>query len=92
MRSSRVRACLTGGWRRRPSRRASPSCATHDIAHRGLWGRGVPENSLAAAAAAIGGGFAIECDVRLSRDGTVIVFHDADTRAADAAGRAGSRD
>lgn len=50
----------------------------NDIAHRGLWGPGVPENSLAAAAAAIGGGFAIECDVRLSRDGTVIVFHDAD--------------
>ncbi len=52
---------------------------THDIAHRGLWGGPVPENSLAAARAAIAGGFGIECDVRLSRDGTVIVFHDADT-------------
>jgi glycerophosphoryl diester phosphodiesterase len=51
----------------------------HDFAHRGLWGGPIPENSLAAARAAIAGGFGIECDVRLSRDGTVIVFHDADT-------------
>ncbi len=51
---------------------------SHDIAHRGLWGPGVPENSLAAASAAVRGGFGIECDVRLSRDGTVIVFHDSD--------------
>lgn len=52
---------------------------SHDIAHRGLWGGPVPENSLAAARAAMQGGFGIECDVRLSRDGTVMVFHDADT-------------
>jgi glycerophosphoryl diester phosphodiesterase len=52
---------------------------SHDIAHRGLWGGPVPENSLAAARAAIAGGFGIECDVRLSRDGTVMVFHDGDT-------------
>ncbi|WBO22790.1 glycerophosphodiester phosphodiesterase family protein [Sphingomonas abietis] len=50
-----------------------------DFAHRGLWGGPVPENSLAAARGAIAGGFGIECDVRLSRDGTVMVFHDADT-------------
>lgn len=53
---------------------------SRDFAHRGLWGGDVPENSLAAAAAAITGGFGIECDVRLSRDGTVIVVHDADLR------------
>jgi len=61
---------------------------THDIAHRGLWGPDIPENSLAAASAAVDGGFGIECDVRLSRDGTVIVFHDADTeRMTGQAGR-----
>jgi glycerophosphoryl diester phosphodiesterase len=61
---------------------------SHDIAHRGLWGGPVPENSLAAARAAIQGGFGIECDVRLSRDGTVMVFHDADTeRLTGQAGR-----
>ena len=32
---------------------------------------------MAAFAAAIAGGFGIECDVRLSRDGVAIVFHDA---------------
>jgi glycerophosphoryl diester phosphodiesterase len=52
---------------------------SHDIAHRGLWGGPVPENSLAAAAAAMAGGFGIECDVRLSRDGIAYVFHDSDT-------------
>jgi glycerophosphoryl diester phosphodiesterase len=61
--------------------------STHDIAHRGLWGGPIPENSLAAARAAIQGGFGIECDVRLSRDGTAIVFHDADTERLT--GRAG---
>ncbi|MBO9581768.1 MAG: glycerophosphodiester phosphodiesterase [Sphingobium sp.] len=45
-------------------------------AHRGLHGRGVPENSLAAFRAAIADGYGIECDVRLSRDGVAHVFHD----------------
>ncbi len=48
------------------------------IAHRGLHnaGQGVVENTLGAAEAAIRGGFAIECDVQLSRDGEAMVFHD----------------
>lgn len=40
--------------------------------------RGVPENSLAAFAAAAARGYAAELDVRLLGDGRVIVFHDAD--------------
>ncbi len=58
-----------------------PWLTARPIAHRGLHGPGdLPvENTLAAAEAAMASGFAIECDVRLSRDGTVIVFHDADT-------------
>lgn len=49
------------------------------IAHRGLHDRaaGRPENTLAAARAAVAGGFAIECDVQLSADGEAMVFHDA---------------
>ncbi|MGF3025131.1 glycerophosphodiester phosphodiesterase family protein [Methylobacterium aquaticum] len=49
------------------------------IAHRGLHDRvaGIPENTIAAAEAAIAGGYAIECDVQLSRDGEAMVFHDA---------------
>lgn len=50
------------------------------IAHRGLhdlnnarW-----ENTLAAFDAAAKAGFAIECDVHLTKDGNVIVFHDDD--------------
>lgn len=46
-------------------------------AHRGLHGPGAPENSLAAARAAMAGGFGMECDVRLSRDGIPHLFHDA---------------
>ena len=47
------------------------------IAHRGWHGAGRPENSLAAARAAIERGFAIECDIRRSADGEAFVFHDA---------------
>lgn len=50
------------------------------FAHRGLHGPGVPENSLAAFRAAIDAGAGIECDVRLSGDGQVMVFHDHDLR------------
>ena len=50
------------------------------FAHRGLHGPGVPENSLAAFRAAIDAGAGIECDVRLSGDGEVMVFHDHDLR------------
>lgn len=45
-------------------------------AHRGLWNAEVPENSLAAFARAAEAGYAIELDVQLSGDGTVMVFHD----------------
>lgn len=48
------------------------------FAHRGLHGEGRIENSPAAFAAAIEAGFGIECDVRKSRDGRAVVFHDAD--------------
>ena len=50
------------------------------FAHRGLHGPGVPENSLAAFQAAIDLGAGIECDVRLSADNQVLVFHDRDLK------------
>ena len=62
------------------SDRLAPGWLTaRPIAHRGLHDRnaGIPENTVAAAEAAIGGGYAIECDVQLSRDGEAMVFHDA---------------
>jgi len=47
------------------------------FAHRGLHGRGVPENSRAAIMAAVAERFGVEIDVRVSRDGRAFVFHDA---------------
>ncbi len=46
------------------------------FAHRGLHSDGVPENSLGAFARACERGFGIELDIRLSRDGELVVFHD----------------
>jgi glycerophosphoryl diester phosphodiesterase len=48
------------------------------IAHRGLHdrSRGIIENSASAFEAACEHGYAIECDVQLSRDGIPMIFHD----------------
>ncbi len=46
------------------------------IAHRGLHDKNTPENSLEAFSRAIEKGFAIELDVQLIADDTVVVFHD----------------
>lgn len=49
------------------------------FAHRGLhYGPGFPENSLLAFAAALELGAGLECDLRLTADNQVVVFHDAD--------------
>jgi len=64
-----------------PDPRRTAFLSRQPFAHRGLHGGGLcggdaPENSLAAFDAAIAVGHGIECDVRLSRDGEVFVFHD----------------
>jgi glycerophosphoryl diester phosphodiesterase len=48
------------------------------VAHRGLHdkARGLIENSMSAARAAIAKNCAIECDIQLSQDGEAMVFHD----------------
>lgn len=46
------------------------------IAHRGLHDKNAPENSLLAFSKAIEKGYAIELDVQLLADNTVVVFHD----------------
>lgn len=46
------------------------------VAHRGLHEDGIPENSLSAFRRARDLGFAIETDVRLTKDGAVVAFHD----------------
>ncbi|SNR38538.1 phosphodiesterase [Paracoccus sediminis] len=52
---------------------------TAPIAHRGLHRPGVPENSLAAAQAAIDAGYGIELDIQPAGD-QAVVFHDYDLR------------
>jgi glycerophosphoryl diester phosphodiesterase len=52
------------------------------VAHRGLHDRvaGIIENSAPAFAAAIDGGYAIECDLQMTADGVPVVFHDPDRK------------
>ena len=45
-------------------------------AHRGLHNEERAENSMSAFRAAVDGGFGIELDIRLSKDGKLVVFHD----------------
>ena len=47
-------------------------------AHRGLHGNGSPENSMAAFRAALEGGYGIELDVHLLKDGNLAIMHDSD--------------
>ena len=49
-----------------------------NYAHRGLHtqNQSVPENSLAAFAAARDAGYGVELDIQLSKDGHIVVFHD----------------
>lgn len=63
-----------------PVSRAPAWVTATPIAHRGLHDmtRGIPENSLAAFAAAADAGYAAELDVWLSRDRVPVVFHDTD--------------
>lgn len=46
------------------------------IAHRGLHNKKFPENSLLSFKNAISMGYAIECDIHLTKDNNVVVFHD----------------
>ena len=49
---------------------------TKYYAHRGLHNSERAENSMSAFKAAVDGGYGIELDVRLSKDGKLVVFHD----------------
>ena len=47
-----------------------------NYAHRGLWDKNIPENSLLSFSYAAQNGYGIELDVQLSKDKQVMVFHD----------------
>ena len=75
--------------------RLTPDFWSRPFAHRGLHdiATGTPENSLAAFAAAIDHGYAIELDVQASADGEAMVFHDYELdRLAAGTGRIDSYD
>ncbi len=62
-----------------PSLRKHPDRKKYEgkyFAHRGLYGDGVPENSITAFANAVANGYGIELDIHLTADGEIIVFHD----------------
>ena len=63
-----------------PSRRRRKMAAWKGsvFAHRGLHGNGVCENTLRAFELACERGFGIELDVQLTKDGSLVVFHDDD--------------
>lgn len=46
------------------------------IAHRGLWNKNIPENSMGAFAECVKKGVSIELDVHILKDGELAVFHD----------------
>ena len=53
-----------------------PDFLRRPIAHRGLHGPGVPENSMAAFRAAIAAGYGIECDIQRAADGTALAVQE----------------
>lgn len=67
----------------RPGRRRDRSPFDHTLyAHRGLHNNdgGIPENSLAAFAAAAQAGYGVELDVQFTADKQIVVFHDSDLK------------
>ena len=68
-----IYAFLTYPGKRRP---ISPELLGVQYAHRGLHDHEHAENSLSAFRLAVKNGFGIELDVRLSKDGVLVVFHD----------------
>lgn len=64
----------------RPSKEGFYGFDQFRYAHRGLHGKDIPENSLAAFSRAAKHGFGAELDVRLTKSGELIVFHDANLR------------
>lgn len=48
------------------------------VAHRGLHGGEIPENSLSAFEEAAAKGYSVETDVQMTKDGELVLFHDDD--------------
>ena len=66
----------------RPSKEQRAMLRNRFFAHRGLYdsSQGIPENSLAAFRRAAERGYGVELDVRMARDGVLVISHDANLR------------
>ncbi len=78
-------AVIFGAWAfiTAPSRRSAALCdicKNSRFAHRGLYGKSVPENSLEAFRRAKEAGYGSELDAHLSKDGRVFVMHDENVK------------
>lgn len=64
-----------------PGKKRDTSYFAHKLyAHRGLHDKVVPENSLTAFRLAREGGFGVELDVQMTKDGKLVVFHDGNLK------------
>ena len=70
--------CVAPGRMPKAAQETARAFSGLNCAHRGLHTKdqSIPENSLAAFAAAHKAGYGVELDVQLSKDGQVLVFHD----------------
>lgn len=73
--------CLKG----RAGHPGLPELRRWNYAHRGLHDADKPENSMAAFRAALAGGYGIELDIHLMRDGNLAVIHDSSLKRIAAA-------
>ncbi|NLG89377.1 MAG: glycerophosphodiester phosphodiesterase [Clostridiaceae bacterium] len=64
----------------KPNKRRAVKFPCVLFAHRGLHGKGIPENSVAAFRNAKEKGYGVELDVRFTKDKKLIVFHDDDLK------------
>ena len=69
-------ALFLGTLRCRAGHAGMKALQGHAYAHRGLHGKGLPENSMAAFRAALEHGYGIELDIHLMKDGNLAVIHD----------------
>jgi glycerophosphoryl diester phosphodiesterase len=76
--------CVAPGKMTPEAKKAAQDFYGLNCAHRGLYteNQQVPENSMPAFIAARDGGYGVELDVQLSKDGQTVVFHDKDLKRA----------
>jgi len=80
--SAAILFCVAPGKMSPEAKQMAKAFKGLNCAHRGLhtMDQAIPENSISAFKAAREGGYGVELDVQLSKDGKVVVFHDNDLK------------